>query len=53
MNLKFSIPELKRFWKAIIKHGENDCWGWTRCHDKDGYPIFTLLTGEFGLGRIG
>jgi hypothetical protein len=44
--IKFSTSELKRFWQAIIKRGENDCWEWTRCHDKDGYPIFHV-TGKW------
>lgn len=34
--------DVDRFWSGVVRRGEDGCWEWARCRDKDGYGLFTL-----------
>jgi hypothetical protein len=35
------IPEPRRFWALVDKHGSDECWQWKAARDRSGYGLFT------------
>lgn len=38
----FSASDIGRFWSAVRRGQEGECWPWTKGVDKDGYGRFTI-----------
>jgi hypothetical protein len=45
--VKQSLEE--RFWSKVQRGSSSECWPWTTGMDKDGYGIFRVQAGSFGL----
>lgn len=44
--------QIARFWSKVTK-SKDGCWEWTgKCHNKDGYAVFTVGTRELKAYRV-
>jgi hypothetical protein len=43
------LPELQRFWNAVDRRADNECWEWTRARDENGYGRISIGGRQGGM----
>lgn len=48
-----AVPTLAdAFYRKVISAGPDDCWDWSGCKDKDGYPLLTFRKKQMRATRV-
>lgn len=50
--MELSEKDIKRFWENVIKHGDNECWGWKLKYTDKGYGTLSVRQSAEKAHRI-
>lgn len=50
--IKLTNKDIERFWSKVDVKGEDECWEWKKCKDKDGYGQYQINKKKYLSHRI-